>query len=579
MMEKYRLDLIGPFGLFTPDGRRIDITSKKSIALIALIIVSPSGVRSRRWLQNMLWGTREDIQAQTSLRRELSNLTKQLAVMDADHLLVRGTQRIGLAIEQLEVDIFSLGLQMAKHKSSLSSDFLEGIDLRDCEEFEDWLRAERDRVRDMIAIDLPESADVLPSGPEILGMDLPSSEEILSNRSPRLPPKPSLAVLPFASLPDDDGWLGAGIADELGVILSQYPQLFIVASSSARALAAQQLPRPEIADRLGVRYLLDGTVMRAGDRLRLSVVLINGETGEQVWAQAFEGCTDDVFVLQREIADRIAPQIWSKVDIAERQRGLRMIGSPAGGYELYWRANALFRSGDKEHLFEATALAEQLVEQDPTCPWAASLASYCHSIIYLRRLVPDYEASLRRAIIHYQSAMRFGSDNVEALGYAAGTLVNIGGDMGVADRIISHALHLLPAHQPTLFWGGWVDIASGRPDRARDRLELALRINPATGARAQTLCGIGLACLQQGKAQEAFLFLQQAAQDGNGAFIRHLGLYVAASLIGETEIAREAALALGDGDYAGVIKMFNDPQHQALFAQALHSRAIGPMSA
>ncbi|OYY76710.1 MAG: hypothetical protein B7Y43_14390 [Sphingomonas sp. 28-62-20] len=579
MMEKYRLDLIGPFGLFTPDGRRIDITSKKSVALIALIIVSPSGVRSRRWLQNMLWGTREDIQAQTSLRRELSNLTKQLAVMDADHLLVRGTQRIGLAIEQLEVDIFSLGLQMAKHKSSLSSDFLEGIDLRDCEEFEDWLRAERDRVRDMIAIDLPESADVLPSGPEILGMDLPSSEEILSNRSPRLPPKPSLAVLPFASLPDDDGWLGAGIADELGVILSQYPQLFIVASSSARALAAQQLPRPEIADRLGVRYLLDGTVMRAGDRLRLSVVLINGETGEQVWAQAFEGCTDDVFVLQREIADRIAPQIWSKVDIAERQRGLRMIGSPAGGYELYWRANALFRSGDKEHLFEATALAEQLVEQDPTCPWAASLASYCHSIIYLRRLVPDYEASLRRAIIHYQSAMRFGSDNVEALGYAAGTLVNIGGDMGVADRIISHALHLLPAHQPTLFWGGWVDIASGRPDRARDRLELALRINPATGARAQTLCGIGLACLQQGKAQEAFLFLQQAAQDGNGAFIRHLGLYVAASLIGETEIAREAALALGDGDYAGVIKMFNDPQHQALFEQALHSRAIGPMSA
>ena len=298
MMEKYRLDLIGPFGLFTPDGRRIDITSKKSIALIALIIVSPSGVRSRRWLQNMLWGTREDIQAQTSLRRELSNLTKQLAVMGAEHLLVRGTQRIGLAIEQLEVDIFSLGLQMAKHKSSLSSDFLEGIDLRDCEEFEDWLRAERERVRDMIAIDLPESAESLLSGSEILGMDLPSSDDILNNRSPRLPPKPSLAVLPFASLPDDDGWLGAGIADELGVILSQFPQLFIVASSSARALAAQQLPRPEIAHQLGVRYLLDGTAMRAGDRLRLSVALINGETGEKVWAQAFEGCTDDVFVLQ-----------------------------------------------------------------------------------------------------------------------------------------------------------------------------------------------------------------------------------------------------------------------------------------
>ncbi|OYY73135.1 hypothetical protein [Sphingomonas sp. 28-63-12] len=578
-MEKYKLDLIGPFGLFTPDGRRIDVTSKKSIALIALIIVSPSGVRSRRWLQNMLWGTREDLQAQTSLRRELSNLTKQLAAYGADHLLVRGTQRVSLAIEQLEVDIFSLGLQATRRKSSLSSDFLEGIDLRDCEEFEDWLRSERERVRDMIAIDLPDPPAALPAGYEILGMAMPSSDEILTNRSPRLPPKPSLAVLPFTQLPLDDGWLGAGIADEIGVILSQFPQLFIVASSSARALAAQQLPRPEIAARLGVRYLLGGTVMRAGDKLRLSVVLINGETGEQVWAQAFDGCTDDIFALQREIADRIAPQIWSTVDSAERHRGLRLIGPPMGDYEVYWRANALFRSGDKDQLFEATTLAEQLVAQDPTCPWAASLASYCHSIAYLRRLVPDYEASLRRAIIHFQSAMRFGSDNVEALGYSAGTLINIGGDMAVADRIISHALQLLPAHQPTLFWGGWVDVVSGKPERARDRLELALRINPATGARGQTLCGIGLAWLQQGNAQKAFRFLQEAAQDGNGFFLTDFGLCVAASLVGEAEIARNAALALGDGDFSGVIGMFKNPEYRAMFEQALKGRAIDPLSA
>ena len=572
MNGRYRLDLIGPFGLFAADGRRIDISSKKAIALIALIISSPNGVRSRRWLQTMLWGSREAAQAQSSLRRELSNLSKLLDAHGAGDLLIRGTQRVGLAIDQLDVDVFSLGLKLPTDKLPFSGELLEGLDLRDCEEFEDWLRAERERIHDMIALSIPEASAQLPSAQDILGMDLPTSDELLSDSHPRLPPKPSVGVLPFDELTvESRGWLGAGLADEIGVILSQFPQLFIVAGNAVRALSAAGCTKQDIASRLGVRYLIDGTVALVAGRLRVSVMLIEGQTGEQVWAESFGGSLEDSFAIEREIANRIAPQIWTKVDTAERHRVLRHSGPAIGNYQRYWRANALFRSWQKEHVFEAINLTDQMIAHDPTCPWAASLAAYCHAIAYMLNYAPDREATRRTAIAHYQTAVRFGEDNVEALGYAAGTLLSIGGDMAIADRLIAHALSLLPAHQPTLFWGGWIDISNGRAERARERFELALRINPASGVRSQTLCGIGFAFMLQQQLHEAYPFLLQASQTGPDFFLSHAGLCVVATMLGEKDVARVAARQLNIANPVEVAGLFSDPQYRDLFTQALKS--------
>lgn len=575
-MAKYRLDLIGAFGLFTPGGVRIEITSKKAVALIALLAAAPSGERSRRWLQGMLWGASEGARAQASLRRELSTLARLLETYDAAFLLKRSSQRVGLDIECLDIDVYMLGVRAPAGRPRISGTYLEGLDLRDCEEFEDWLRDERERVRETLSVEIPEPAP-LPSARDILGMDLPSAQDLLSDAPLRLPPKPSVAVMPFEELtPGGGGWLGLGIADEIGVILSQVPQLFTVASASTRALAGQKLTRPEIAQRLGVRYLLDGTVMQLGDRLRVSVSLVEGRTGEQVWAETFNSAIDEIFDMQTQIASRITPQIWSKVDLSERRHGLRAAGPGLDSYETYWRANALFRSWERDSVHEAISLAEDLAADDPNCPWAASLAAYCHSITYALGYSADREESLHRAILHYQSAIRHGEDNVEALGYCAGTLINIGGDLEVADRLIAHALNLLPAHQPTLFWGGWVDIGLGNAARARERFELALRINPATGARAQTLCGIGFAALEQGDAAEAYRFLLESSQTGSGFILSHVGLAMAATLIGEEEIARTAARMFSKTSATlDLISLFRDPKHRALFEAAMR-QLLGP---
>jgi len=548
-MEQYRINLVGPFGLFAPDGGRINISSQKAIALIAIVVSSAGGVRARRRLETMLWGSRPAKQAQDSLRRELSNLRKQLAEQGAADLLVIETKRVAIAIDRVEVDVFRLGLQAPDPRARIAGDFLEGIDLADCEEFEDWLREERDRVRGMIELAQLDPPAPAPTAREIFGSDVPTARETLEAKGrPLPPPKPSVAVLPFAVLnPDARSWLGAGLADEISVCLSAFPQLFIVSSAASRILAEQGCSRVEIASQLGVRYLLEGNLLSEGDSLRVVASLINGQSGEQFWSETFVGKTNPSFAFQQEIAGRIAPQIWTKVDRAERQRSLRLIGPVSGDYERYWRASALFRTWEKAAIAEALTLTLELVENDPTCPWSTSLAAYCCSIAWLMNYTPDREAMYRRAIQNYQAALRYGADNVEALGYCVGTLINIGGDMEMADRIVSGALHLLPAHQPTLFWGGWVDVLRGEAERATERFELALRINPATGALGQTLSGIGFAVLQRDRFEEAYRFFAEAQQAGPSFPPTLLGLCVSAHLIGRHDQAAPLARALMAG--------------------------------
>lgn len=564
----YDLKLVGPFGLFAPAGARIEISSKKAIALVALLASAPDGVRTRVWLQAMLWGTRDTAQAQSSLRRELSTLHKILGKHGAAELLVRETRRVGLRLAQIQVDIFSLDMA-SRGGAHDQDDFLEGIDLKGCDEFEDWLRNQRSRLRELRDVEIPSPAAPLPTAQHVLGELLPPQEALLGNEPPRPPPKPSVAVLPFAHLgrTDDANWLGTGIAQEVGMTLAQFPQLFVVSATSAAVLAERRLTHVEIARQLGVRYLLDGTIQQSGERLRANVSLLDGTSGLQVWGCSVEGALDDIFALQESVATRAAPQIWTQIDLAERQRGLRQAPRRGDQYELYWRANALFRSWDRGPTLEAIGLTDELTASDPTCPLSAGLAAFCNSVAYAFRWTDDAAATRRTAIAHYQNALRLGPSNVEALGYVAGTLIGIGGDLELANRIVDHALSLLPTYQPTLFWGGWVDLARGHPARGRERFELSLRINPASGVKAYALTGIGLANLFLGDEAAALAMLSEAAVHLPNYPITLAALCAAARRTGDGKVARRAALQLaGLGAPGETLSILQVPDHRARLA-------------
>jgi TolB-like protein len=573
--QRFKISLIGPFGLFGPGGERVDVTSKKSIALVALLAASPNGVRSRTWLQTMLWGTRNTAQAQASLRREVSNLAKLLAAHGAGHLLIRETQRIALALDHVDIDLLGLGLQLPSPSLRFRGEFLEGLDLRDCDEFEDWMRNERERVEDMLNLEIPEHKEPQQTALQIVGSGF-DAHDMLDNRPPMLPPKPSVAVIPFHDLSSSAGggeiqdpWLGAAMADEVAMLLSQYPQLFIVSSAGTRALMDAGLSKPEIARQLGVQYVLEGNIRASGNAVRVGVSLLDGATAEQIWGHGFNGGMGDVHLLQQQIAAQIAPQIWTKIDSAERSRSIRHRPISTDNYVLYWRANALFRSWSHDDLEEAIALTRQALANDPTCPWNASLLGFCHGLTYLLGFATNRAAARHEAITHYQSALRFGEDNAEIIGYAVGTLVAIGGDMAVADRLVAHALNLLPAHQPTLFWGGWVDLVAGNPVRARERFELALRLNPATGVRSPTLTGIGFAALLEGNIKDAHLFLTDAIKSTPIFFIAPVGLCVTATLVGDQDTALTCAQMLQSVDHSQLLGMIQNTEQRALLQGAI----------
>lgn len=573
----FTLQLIGPFGFFTPEGVRIEVRSKKAIALMALLALAPSGVRTRNWLQAKLWGTRDTQQAQSSLRRELSTLAKLLVQHQGAHLLRRESQRVQLCLDKIEVDLHFIGITIGNQFTSNGAEFLEGIDLPDSEDFEAWLRDQRTRVEELLQLNIPEPIVSSFNVHDVLGEPLPPSGNLIQTSDLAVPTKPSVTVLPFSNLGEQNEttFMGESVATVISMTLTQFPQLFIVDSNAAAVLVSRQLTPREIAQKLGVRYILFGSIRRSGRKIAISAQLVDGVSMQQLWNRTVEGDIDQIYDLEVEIATLAAPQIWTYIDIAERHRGLVHPIAERTSYELYWRANALFREWKKEDTLQAIELTDELVSLNPACALSASLAAFCNGIAFASNWTIDALATRRQAMNHLQNALRHGYNNVEAIGYAAGTIVSIRGDIPWASKLINHALSLLPAYQPTLFWGGWVDVSMGNSQQARERFELSLRINPVSGVKGYAMTGIGISYLMEGNAKAAFPLLHFAAIELAEYPVTQAALAVAAMMVGEREIARKAAEQLNQiGGIEPVLTILQNADHKSMLkaglAMAMH---------
>lgn len=341
--EKIKLRLLGPFALISADGTRIEISSKKSRALLALLALAPGGAHARGWLQTMLWGSRFREQAQASLRRELTTLCSTLRHAGLSDLVRRSGSVVTLDLDSVEVDVLGFGIGLGSNGVESAGQFLEGLWLPDCEEFEDWLVKQRSLIEGLRNVRVPDAAPP-PGAIEIAGAPLFVGDALLDDRALSLPPKPSVCVLPFRALGKRvEAFLGPAMADELSMTLARFPSLFVVASGSGAALTDRSLGHVAIARRLGVRYLIDGTVQQDDRQVRVGVSLVDGQTGDQIWTNAFIGHRDDIFELQERIATAIAPHIHTQIDIRELRGALVNPLRSGDAYALYWRANALFR--------------------------------------------------------------------------------------------------------------------------------------------------------------------------------------------------------------------------------------------
>jgi len=221
---------------------------------------------------------------------------------------------------------------------------------------------------------------------------------------PPLPDKPSIAVLPFENLSDDpeQQYFSDGITEDIITELSRFRSLFVIASHSSSAFKDKAVRVQDVGRELGVAYVVEGSVRRAADRLRISAQLVDAATGSHLWAERYDRDVLDIFAVQDEVARSVASTVSGRIEAAGRDVE-RLSPIALRAYDLVLRAKSLTLKYNKADVQQALAYAERAMQLDPSSAAAHAHASWCHFYNYMAFWSADPAHSLVKA---YELAQR-----------------------------------------------------------------------------------------------------------------------------------------------------------------------------
>jgi len=332
-----------------------------------------------------------------------------------------------------------------------------------------------------------------------------------------LPDKPSIAVLPFANMSGDpeQEYFVDGMVEEIITALSQIRWLFVIARNSTFTYKGRPVDVKEVGRELGVRYVLEGSVRKAGRQVRITGQLIDALTGTHLWAGRYDGSLEDVFELQDRVAVSVAGIIEPALQAAEMRRSAARPTTDLTAYDLYLRALAAFYPITKEGLIEALGLLEQAIAIDRHYGPALAWAAICH-----RRLVEDGwaeepETSRRKASDLARQALQAGENDPGTLANAAIVLAYFGEDIGAMIGLVDRALTLNPSFARGWYVSGVLRLWAGEPDLAIEHVETSLRLSPRE-RMGTPLFVLGMAYLFKRRFDEAAAKLLLSIQDDPG---------------------------------------------------------------
>jgi TolB-like protein/class 3 adenylate cyclase len=333
-----------------------------------------------------------------------------------------------------------------------------------------------------------------------------------------LPDKPSIAVLPFQNMsgdPDQEYFVD-GMVEEIITALSRIHWLFVIARNSTFTYKGQAVDVKQVGRELGVRYVLEGSVRKGGNRVRITGQLIDAETGAHLWADRFDGSLEDVFDLQDQVASSVAGVIEPTLQAAEIARSGSRPTTDLTAYDFYLRALAVFFPITKERIVQALGLLEQAIAIDghygPALAWAA---------ICQMRLVNDGWAgepgtSRHKAIELARQALQAAENDPRILVNAAFVLARFGEDIGAMIGLIDRALVLNPSFARGWFLSGSLRLWASQHDLAIEHSESSLRLSPRERI-GTPLSVMGMAHFFKREFDEAAAKLLLAIQDDPGA--------------------------------------------------------------
>jgi TolB-like protein/class 3 adenylate cyclase len=355
-----------------------------------------------------------------------------------------------------------------------------------------------------------------------------------------LPDKPSIAVLPFANMSGDpeQEYFVDGMVEEIITALSRIRWLFVIARNSSFTYKRQAVDVKQVGRELGVRYVLEGSVRKAGGRMRITAQLIEAATGANLWADRFDGSLDDVFELQDKVAVSVAGVIEPELQTAEVRRSAERPTNDLTAYDLFLRALPRAESGEKDGIVEALDLLGRAVERDPRYGPALGLAARCHNRLHVSGWTDDPETNRREGVDLARRALRVARDDPGVLSMAAYVFGYFGEDIDTAISLIDRSLELNPSFARGWGSSGWLRLWAGQPDRAIAHFETALRLSPRDRAVAPLL-GIGIAHFLARRFDEARATLLRSLQEFPGWVPNYRFLAACCAQMGRLDEARE----------------------------------------
>ena len=330
-----------------------------------------------------------------------------------------------------------------------------------------------------------------------------------------LPDKPSLVVLPFQNMSGDpeQEYFVDGMVEEITTAIARLPWLFAIARNSAFTYKGRAVDVKQVAQELGVRYVLEGSVRKAGNRVRIAGQLIDTTTGAHIWAARFDGALDDIFELQDQVASSVAGAIEPKLRQSEIERASRKPSANLTAYDLYLRALAQSYRYTDEAFAEAVVLAREALAIDPSYTPAAAMVGWCRMLQRTQGWGALSDEDTGEACRLARQALEAARDDAETIWQAALTLFFLAGEAAMAAAALDRAMALNPNSANAWLARGIIHAWRNQPEAAIEAIERARRLSPFDPYTFRNAYNLAIAHLAARRFEQAIEWADRALHD------------------------------------------------------------------
>ncbi len=360
--------------------------------------------------------------------------------------------------------------------------------------------------------------------------------------APPLPDKPSIAVLPFENLSSDpeQEYFVDGIVEDIIAGLSRSKSVFVISRTSSFTYKGKAVDLKQVGRELGVRYVLEGSIRKSGNRVRITGQLVDAATGNDIWADRYDCTLEDIFDLQDQVTMSVVGALTPQLERAEMARALRKPTQSLQAYDYYLRALATFYRFTREGNIEAFKLAKTASSLDPNFARPFVLAADCLVQRWGFGWSTGSEEDVEEARRLARRALEIDKDDPTALALAGMTLVLFVGEVEDGAALLTRAITIDPNLALARIWNGFAQLGLGNQAAAIEQFQIGLRLSPLDPRIFVAQAGMAAANFLAGRYEEGCAWSKITVQQNPNFVAAHRNLVACHAMAGRIEEARQA---------------------------------------